>query len=344
MSQNPNGQNGPNGYYGPNGYPVAEDEISLRELIEAMLKRKKIIALITLGVLILTMLATFVIMTPEYEARVIISMSRPELYTTDAELQEKLATRLQLGNDEEDKAETLINSPDVVQKALMETGYVDRPLHREMEDIHVELINPYLYRIVVTGSDTERISAIANEVAHQFNRNTARESTRLMQEMLNRMERDIAAAEENVEESRRQLEETEPYIELERAVLDDPSMAIADGNTGRGTTVRTQETNPAYLARLQNITQEELDLNLKRVSHRELQNEVTLITEKLQDLETQPVQLVRLVGEEAPPEKVSPRTALNLAIGLVLGLMLGVFAAFFLEYWEKSAPEKQGKQ
>lgn len=342
MSQNNNGPNSPNGYQGPNGYYQQEDEISLRELIEAMLKRKKIIALITLGVLILTMLATFVIMTPEYEARVIISMSRPELYTTDEDLQEKLATRLRLGNGEEDdKAQTFINSPEVVQKALMETGYLDRPLHRAMEAIHVEAMNPYLYRIVVTGKDTERISVVANEIAIQFNRNTTQESTRLMNEMLNRLERDIDAAEENLAESRRQLEETEPYVELERAVLDDPSMAVADGRAGRGTTVRTQETNPAYLSRLQNITQEELDLNIKRVDRRALEKEITLITEKLQDEETQPVQLVRLVGEEAPPEKVSPRTLLNLAIGMVLGLMLGVFAAFFLEYWEKTTPQKK---
>ncbi|MDI6822999.1 MAG: GNVR domain-containing protein [Bacillota bacterium] len=39
-----------------------------------------------------------------------------------------------------------------------------------------------------------------------------------------------------------------------------------------------------------------------------------------------------------PPTPVRPRKALNISVAGVLGLMVGVFLAFFLDYWERSAP------
>ncbi|MDI6894445.1 MAG: GNVR domain-containing protein [Bacillota bacterium] len=41
-----------------------------------------------------------------------------------------------------------------------------------------------------------------------------------------------------------------------------------------------------------------------------------------------------------PPEPVRPRKALNISVAGVLGLMAGVFLAFFLDYWERSAPAR----
>lgn len=41
-----------------------------------------------------------------------------------------------------------------------------------------------------------------------------------------------------------------------------------------------------------------------------------------------------------PREPVRPRKALNIAVAGVLGLMAGVFLAFFLDYWERSAPAR----
>ena len=52
-----------------------EEEISLRELIEILLKRKNIIIGITLAALIISFLVTFLIQTPEYQAHAYLKMA-----------------------------------------------------------------------------------------------------------------------------------------------------------------------------------------------------------------------------------------------------------------------------
>lgn len=47
---------------------------------------------------------------------------------------------------------------------------------------------------------------------------------------------------------------------------------------------------------------------------------------------------IQIVGPaEVPDTPVKPRRLLNVAVATVLGLMVGVFAAFFADYWERSA-------
>ncbi len=342
MSEEIRNRGSNNGYY--------EDEISLRELIEALLNHKKMIALITLAVLIIGVLFTFVVLTPVYEARVIVSMNRPDQYTTDDELQELLANRLSLVSFNEknemniQNAQMYINSPEVVEAAMIEQGYVERPINRLMEDITVEALNPYLFQVSVQGEEEEALLGLTDEMAQQFTRITRNEIARSLKQEIERKERTIESAEENLATNKVQLEATPQYITLERAVLDDPSMAVADPNADSGTVVRTQETNPSYLALLQAVTSDEMELSRLRIELSGIQEEADLIMEQLNQAETEPVRVVRAANETmdgSPLKKVSPRTTLNLAIALVLGLMLGVFAAFFTEYWQKSKPAQQ---
>lgn len=334
-----NGSN--NAYY--------EDEISLRELIEALLNHKKMIALVTLAALVLSALFTFVMLTPVYEARVIISMNRPDQYTSEVNLQSLLANRLSLVsyNDRNEmntqNAEVFINSPEVVEAAMIEEGFVERPINRLMEDITVEASNPYLFQIGIQGTERDALLGLADELGNQFTRVTIQEITRAINQEIARKQRTIHSLEENLGANKVQLEATSQYIVLERSVLDDPSMAVADPDANRGTIVRTQETNPSYLALLQAVTAAEMNLNTMRVELADLREESTLVLEQLNQPETSPVRVIRAADEVmsgSPLRKVSPRTTLNLAIGLVLGLMLGVFAAFFTEYWKKSKPQK----
>ena len=45
---------------------------------------------------------------------------------------------------------------------------------------------------------------------------------------------------------------------------------------------------------------------------------------------------------EKPLSKSKPKVKLNTAIGLVLGLFFGIFVSFFQEYWEKSGTKRSG--
>ena len=339
-----------NGYksggYHSNGY--YEEEISLRELIEALLNHKKMIALITLAAVVLAALFTFVVLTPVYEARVIISMNRPDQYTSEDNLQALLSNRLSLVsfNDRNEmniqNAQVYINSPEVVEAAMREQGFVSRPINRLMEDIKVEALNPYLFQIAVQGTEKEELLGLADEMGNQFTRVTTNEITRAINQEIVRKKRTINSLEENLEANKAQLENTPRYIVLERSILDDPSMTVVDPNANRGTVVITQETNPAYLVLLEAVTSAEMMLSTARVELGDLEHEATVIFEQLNQQETAPVRVVRSADEVmtgSPLRKVSPRTTLNLAIALVLGLMIGVFAAFFIEYWQKSKPK-----
>ena len=340
MSEEYRNRNGSNGYY--------EDEISLRELIEALLNHKKMIALITLVALVLAALFTFVVLTPVYEARVIISMNRPDQYTSEDNIQALLANRLSLVsfNDRNEmntqNAQIFINSPEVVEAAMIEEGFVERPINRLMEDITVEALNPYLFQIAIQGTEEEALLGLADAMGNQFTRVTINEITRALNQEIARKKRTIQSSEENLAANKNQLENTPRYIVLERSILDDPSMTVAEPDAGRGTVVITQETNPAYLSLLEAVTNEEMLLNTARVELTDLEHEASIVLEKLNQAETSPVRVVRAADEVmtgSPLRKVSPRTTLNMAIALVLGLMLGVFAAFFTEYWQKSKPQ-----
>ncbi|MEN1762013.1 Wzz/FepE/Etk N-terminal domain-containing protein [Anoxynatronum sibiricum] len=332
-------------YHHPQPNGTYEEEISLRELIEALLKHWKKIAAITLAAVVLAAAVTIGIMTPVHEARVIVSMNRPDRYTTEENLQEILSNRLSLVsfNDRNEmnirNAQMFINSPEVVEAAMIEQGFVARPINRLMETIEINSLNPYLFQINLQGTEEDALLGLVDEMAFQFNRITVDEITRALNQEVSRKQRAIQTAEMNLATNRAQLEATDPYITLERALLDDPSMAIADPNANRTTVVRTQETNPSYLTRLQTVTQAEMELNQLKVQLDELKDEANLVIKQLNQPETAPVRVVRAATDYmggSPLRKVSPRTSLNLAIALVLGLMVGVFMAFFIEYWQKS--------
>ncbi|SMP56658.1 Wzz/FepE/Etk N-terminal domain-containing protein [Anoxynatronum buryatiense] len=340
-----NGSHSPNGYH--NGY--YEEETSLREIIEALLKHWKKIVAITLAALVLTAAITLGFVTSVDEARVIISMSRPDRYTTEEHLQEIIANRLSLVSFNERNemnirdAQMLINSPEVVEAAMIQQGFVARPINRLMETIEINALNAYLFQINLQGTEKEALLGLVDEMAVQFNRITVEEITRSLNQEISRKKRAIQTAEMNLASNRAQMEATDPYITLERAVLDDPSMAVADPDANRTTVVRTQETNPSYLARLEAVTQAEMELNQLKVALDELKNEADLIIEQLNQLETAPVHIVRGATDYAggnPLRRISPRISLNLAIALAIGLMMGAFMAFFIEYWQKSKPKQ----
>jgi len=53
-------------------------------------------------------------------------------------------------------------------------------------------------------------------------------------------------------------------------------------------------------------------------------------------------QSILITSKALVPEKpVAPKKMLNVLIAFILGGMIGVFAAFFVEYWEKTEPNKK---
>lgn len=153
-----------------------EEEISLRELIEILLKRWKIIAVITLTCILIAGVVSFYIMEPVYEAKTMLMAS----YAT-----EKLTNSNSGSDDVEGILESItmypamtiqtykeqLKSPEILQSTIDELG-LDKEevtVNGLMKMISLETIkDTNLIAIKVSHNNPEIASNIANTLAVKF--------------------------------------------------------------------------------------------------------------------------------------------------------------------------------
>jgi capsular polysaccharide biosynthesis protein len=161
------------------------DEISLRELIEALLRQKKLIALITATVVLLAGIYSFLIIEPTYESKMILMASSLNLrYRTND-------TNINIGSDkvEENRvinayldaltevptmnAETYkqqIATHEVMAKTIEDLGLQEDITPEQLiEKISLETIkDTQLITISMTYSNPNEAAAIVNKVGENF--------------------------------------------------------------------------------------------------------------------------------------------------------------------------------
>ena len=153
-----------------------EEEISLRELIEILLKRWKIIAAITLACILIAGVVSFYIMEPVYEAKTMLMAS----YAT-----EKLTNSNSGSDDVEGILESItmypamtiqtykeqLKSPEILQSTIDELGLDKEEVTVDglMNMISLETIkDTNLIAIKVSHNNPEIASKIANTLAVKF--------------------------------------------------------------------------------------------------------------------------------------------------------------------------------
>lgn len=340
------------------------DEISLRELIEALLKRKKLIALITLGCLLAGALYSFVLAEPVYESQARISISIPESVDTPYGL-------YTFPSREAGSYMELVGGPRAIAMTSGELGegYGNTRLSRMIRVEKEQDTGDF--RMVVSAPDPEEAWKVASvhldsyiaSVELVLKRSAV--DTFLAQKTRDeeRLSRQVADATRELAGARKVLAEIPLTIETHKALIADGESAWLYGaETGRsaaslrGETILSQEVNPAFgemsllVGQLElNLNQLESQLEAARRDKEELMKEHTgldgfqatpeTIDALAPGLDLRASILSVLHFPDLQENRAGPNRTLNLAISLVLGLMIGVFAAFFLEYWEKSRPE-----
>ena len=338
------------------------DEISLRELIEVLLKEKLLIIGITALVIILGAVYTLGILKPAYKSEAFLTVSLKESVSTPYGEYELPFTTL------EEYVQVLKN-PIVIQRTLKDYG--DESLTREklLNIISTEIIKgTNSFKVKLQNGSPQSAYNIANIHVNNylnhlellFRRAAAEKFYNDASTNKLSIEKALIRNEENMVKAVELLAKTPKAINLENALISKADYALIYSSKGNvdlskisGDKIISQELNPSYLKVIENITNLDLEknslenslLNLER-NKIELEQELEAVNEYRENysivkfkpgVSDSMKNIVTLVGRpELESQKVSPRNALNLAIAGVLGLMIGVFVAFFKNYWQNN--------
>jgi len=149
------------------------DEISLRELIEALLRQKKLIAVITAAAIALAGIYSFIILKPTYEASMLLMTSNANMnnQSINGDSIDKMLdsiTEIPVMNVETYRQQIL--SPEVIRKTIDELGMdEDYTIKTLASKITIETIkDTQLIEIKMTSADPEKASEIINRVGVNF--------------------------------------------------------------------------------------------------------------------------------------------------------------------------------
>lgn len=339
-----------------------EDEISLKELINILLKNWKLIAGITLIAGLIGGIYAWGIASPVYESKVRGSIDIPEevetkygpfrfntrnnmdylsVITSDRVLLEtirdlsldttpdSLENRITVNNKDESNTFTFTVTSDTPETARSLMLTLRNNFMEETSYINKEKAINYFIRnsYVLLQSHKEKEDYLINDIA-------------------------------NTEEL---LKEIKPTIVLQKSVLDDPLIAATIMKNNKlsfeelsNEMMLVEEINPNYVE-VENqiilLKQELKDLSLEKDRNQRFNDELNIEKANLSALRwtnaanslnsglLDIMSSVIIIDENPsiPINPIAPRKMLILAISLVLGLMVGVFTAFFKAYWKEAA-------
>lgn len=140
-----------------------EETISLKELMQVLRKRLSMIALITLGAMIVTAIVTYFVMTPVYESSTQILVNKASddqtMYTTNA-----VQTNVQLVNT----YNVIIKSPSILDKVIdeLKLNMTTDELNSKIE-VSTEQ-NSQVFTLTVKDTNPYMATKIANKIGEVF--------------------------------------------------------------------------------------------------------------------------------------------------------------------------------
>jgi len=305
-----------------------QEEISLRELIEILLKGKKIIIGCTIFAIILAAIVTFFIISPIYEAVSVLSIqsiayetysgntNSTNIFLNDDNLDWKAFSQIYAENIQDSRflISSLIKYPSMTEEAYknkLTSHEILNKVKLEVPSIKNSSIESLrskinitskdgLFTIKVKDPDPQTAANIANLLVEKF----ITYMDKYNSEYIDNLNRYIASAIEKQEKDMEVL-----VAEVEKSELS------KDNNKFEQLHIKYDVSKQIYEVLL--FKQEQLKLI------------------QMKDFDDKNVSLIRKAYE--PKNPISPNKKLNLTIAAVLGLMIGVFAAFFREYWQTSS-------
>ena len=303
------------------------EEISLRELIEILIKRKNIIIGLTIIAITISIAVSFFILTPSYEAITVLNVqnisynthsgnvSGTNIFLNNENIDWHDLSQLDPGITQDSRAliSSLIQYPNMSEEAYKNKLLGPELLNKvkdsipELAELSVEKIkskisidtNNGLFTIKIKDKDPRLAAEIGNKLSEVFISYVDKYNSNYV-EKLNKY---IMTAIENQEKDMNIIDG-----QLSKAEAEEDSSAIKQ--------LRIKHDISKQIYEVLLFKKEQLNLV------------------HMMDFGDKNVAEIRKAYE--PEKPVSPNKKLNVAIAGVLGLMLGVFTAFFTEYWKES--------
>ena len=303
------------------------EEISLRELIEILIKRKNIIIGLTIIAITISIVVSFFILTPSYEAITVLNVqnisynthsgnvSGTNIFLNNENIDWHDLSQLDPGITQDSRAliSSLIQYPNMSEEVYKNKLLGPELLNKvkdsipELAELSVEKIkskisidtNNGLFTIKIKDKDPRLAAEIGNKLSEVFISYVDKYNSNYV-EKLNKY---IMTAIENQEKDMNIIDG-----QLSKAEAEEDSSAIKQ--------LRIKHDISKQIYEVLLFKNEQLNLV------------------HMMDFGDKNVAEIRKAYE--PEKPVSPNKKLNVAIAGVLGLMLGVFTAFFTEYWKES--------
>jgi len=328
-----------------------DQEISLREIIEVLLKGKWVIISITfIGMLIAAVISLFVL-SPVYESN---SMVRIAQSNQDG------IKLLDMNTFKESV------SSDAAINKLIEKLNLDSSVHTITgirSQIHAEVVKDInVMKIKVKGKNSLEITNIANLLAYELGTridSTARSQAIVEdQKKLKDLTAEIESTKSQLEEAKKQLKEIPEKQTTVQSIGENPIMtSIIKEGMKRSTSetldlqMQNETVNPAYTAiQTQTAT---LSINLTKLvaEEKSIQNRIQENTDKINELGNLIAQEKlsskisdRLLGGEQaifvspalqPTKPIGPNKLMNVIVGAFLGAIFSSLIVFFRNYMRK---------
>ncbi len=140
------------------GNDYYEDEIDLFELIHLILKNKKILAVLTIGVAVVSFALTAFIIKPQYQAELKFDLDMPGRVATEyGEYETGLTTNQDVAN--------LIHADELYKNIEEKTGYVD--LKSAVVNTQ-DLNKPKELIMKISGTDPEKLEELAKNLTGEY--------------------------------------------------------------------------------------------------------------------------------------------------------------------------------
>lgn len=286
-----------------------EEEISLRELIEVLLKRKWMIVGITVIAVIAAGLISMFVLDEKYEAMAQIKINEP----IDIEVPRDLNVPDQnmIINDSLTKVISITEKISLqrLNAEINNMTFLNKLAEKLDEDVTADRLRG---DTLTLETDDDGSSDIVTLKVSYDNPEGAKNMADTAAEQLSKQisAANIQEVESSIENLSYQINEIETAIENDNRDVDLSSLQVEKRQRS-----------------LENIYE---GLIQKR--------EEMKVAESLLN-RYEPVSVI--APAFTPENPTSPNTKLNLAIAMVLGLMVGVFGAFFREYWTATGEEKE---
>jgi Capsular polysaccharide biosynthesis protein len=331
-----------------------EREISLREIIDVLLKQKWIIVIVTLISIFIAAVYSLFVSKDTYETYSIVNIQSTSEEAVNGSNNIKLwAERL--------KSSSTLD-------ALIEKNKLDRSVYsiavlNSMINIQATPENN-LIKISVTNEDAERTSVVANLLAFELG-TVIEVSDRsriigISESRLIELTEEIAIAKSELTEAQKQLKNIDEFQVAKQVVTDNEllrSLLQEKTNSNVKTSavfeMESQLSNPAYtnmqtmvaesaialdsLLTEQNTLKEKVDLNKTRINEIMDESFVDKITTNTTVRINDGTNMIVITPSIKPEIPVGSNTIMNVILATILGFIISLLIAFVRQYW-KSTP------